>query len=50
VISSIGVALALVRDVVERVIPNPTPEDLKRIRREAFEAVVKLGPRPRMSR
>src|SRR6266480_2548550 len=46
VISSIGVALALVRDVVERVIPNPLPEDLKRIRREAFEAVVKLGAAP----
>jgi N-methylhydantoinase A len=46
VISSIGVALALVRDVVERVIPNPTPEDLKRIRREAFEAAVKLGAAP----
>src|SRR5439155_18552583 len=46
VISSIGVALALVRDVVERVIPNPQPEDLKRIRREAFEAVVALGAAP----
>src|SRR3954462_1896560 len=46
VISSIGVALALVRDVVERVIPNPQPEDLKRIRREAFEAVVKFGAAP----
>jgi N-methylhydantoinase A/oxoprolinase/acetone carboxylase beta subunit len=46
VISSIGVALALVRDVVERVIPNAQPEDIKRIRREAFEAVVKLGASP----
>src|SRR5207342_3368379 len=46
VISSIGVALALVRDVVERVIPNAQPEDIKRIRREAFEAAVKLGADP----
>jgi len=46
VISSIGVALALVRDVVERVIPNPTPEDLRRIRRWAFQAVVKPGGAP----
>ena len=45
-ISSIGVALALVRDVVERIIPNAQPEDIKRIRREAFEAVVKLGADP----
>ena len=43
VISSIGVALALVRDVVERVIPHPRPEDLQAIRREALEAVVRLG-------
>jgi N-methylhydantoinase A len=43
VISSIGVALALVREVVERVIPNPQPEDLKAIKREAFDAVVRLG-------
>ncbi len=43
VISSIGVALALVRDVVERIIPHPKPEDLQAIRREALEAVVRLG-------
>jgi N-methylhydantoinase A/oxoprolinase/acetone carboxylase beta subunit len=43
VISSIGVALALVREVVERVIPNPQPDDLRAIRREAFDAVVRLG-------
>ncbi|HEX2891035.1 hydantoinase/oxoprolinase family protein [Vineibacter terrae] len=43
VISSIGVALALVRESVERVIPNPQPDDLKAIKREAFDAVVRLG-------
>ncbi len=46
VISSIGVALALVRETIERVIPNPAPEDLQRIKREAFDAVVKLGAAP----
>jgi N-methylhydantoinase A/oxoprolinase/acetone carboxylase beta subunit len=46
VISSIGVALALVRETVERLIPNPQPEDLQRIKREAFEAAVKLGAAP----
>ena len=43
VISSIGVALALVREVIERVIANPRPEDLEAIRQEAFDAVVRLG-------
>jgi len=43
VISSIGVALALVRDVVERLVPHPQPEDLKAIREEAICAVVRLG-------
>ena len=46
VISSIGVALALVRETIERVIPGPTPEDLQRIKREAFDAAVKLGAAP----
>jgi len=46
VISSIGVALALVRENVERVIPNPTAQDLQRIKREAFDAVVRLGAAP----
>jgi N-methylhydantoinase A/oxoprolinase/acetone carboxylase beta subunit len=47
IISSIGVALALVRDVVERVIPHPQPEDLQAIRREAREAAVRLGAEAR---
>jgi len=46
IISSIGVALALVRETIERVIPNPAPEDLQRIKREAYDAVVKLGAAP----
>jgi N-methylhydantoinase A/oxoprolinase/acetone carboxylase beta subunit len=46
VISSIGVALALVRDVVERIIPHPQPDDLIAVRKEALEAVVRLGADP----
>jgi hypothetical protein len=46
VISSIGVALALVRDVVERIVPHLQPEDLLAIRKEALEAVVRLGADP----
>jgi N-methylhydantoinase A len=46
VISPIGVALALVRDVVERTIPNPTPDDVVRVRREAVERVVAAGAAP----
>ncbi len=43
VISPLGVALALVRDVVERTIVNPSPDDVVRVRREAIERVVAAG-------
>ena len=46
VISSIGVALAMVRDSIERVIPNPKPDDLLAIRAEAREAVIRAGGHP----
>ncbi|WP_137290450.1 hydantoinase/oxoprolinase family protein [Natronorubrum halophilum] len=43
IISTIGVGLAMVRDVVERNVMDPTEEDLKRIRREAMDSVVTMG-------
>ncbi|MDY2837517.1 MAG: hydantoinase/oxoprolinase family protein [Bilifractor sp.] len=46
VISSIGVALAMVRDVVERVVPNPTAGDIRVIKREAIEKAVESGAAP----
>lgn len=46
VISAIGCALAMVREVIERTVPNPSDDDVIRIRREAEEAVVKLGAVP----
>ena len=46
VISTIGVSLALVRDVVERTMSNPTKEDILRVRKESEEAVLKMGAVP----
>ncbi|MEH7248156.1 hydantoinase/oxoprolinase family protein [Neobacillus niacini] len=43
VISSIGVALAMVRDVVERVVPNPTSQDIADIKKEAKTLAIKSG-------
>ena len=46
VISSIGVALAMVRDVVERVIPNPSKEDISGIKKEAADMAISSGADP----
>ncbi|WP_333813367.1 hydantoinase/oxoprolinase family protein [Muricomes intestini] len=46
VISTIGVALALVRDSVERTIMNPTEEDILKVRKEAKEKAVRSGAAP----
>lgn len=46
VISPIGVALALVRDMVERTVPNPTDDDILSIRQEAMQKAIKSGADP----
>lgn len=43
VISSIGVSLAMVRDVIERVIPNPTEEAIAAMKKEAIDACIDSG-------
>jgi hypothetical protein len=43
VISPIGVAMAMVRDTIERNIVDPTPEDILQVRREAAEAAIQAG-------
>lgn len=46
VISPIGVALALVRDVVERTIIDPSEQDIMAVRNEAEANAVRLGAEP----
>jgi N-methylhydantoinase A/oxoprolinase/acetone carboxylase beta subunit len=46
IISTIGVAMAIVRDMVERTIPNPTDKDIISIRREAEQKVILNGAAP----
>lgn len=42
-ISTIGVALAMVKEQLERTIVNPTEDDIKRIRADIVERIVKSG-------
>lgn len=46
VISAIGAALAMVRDTIERTVINPGAEEILKIRREAEEAVIRMGASP----
>ncbi len=46
VISPIGVALAMVRDMVERTVSNPTEEDILAIRREVLRKAIQSGANP----
>lgn len=46
VISTIGVALAMVREMVERTVSKPTEEDIIAVRKEAEQAVIKSGAQP----
>lgn len=46
VISAIGVALALVRDTVERTVISPNADDIRRIREEAVASVLRMGAAP----
>lgn len=43
IISTIGVAMAMVREVVERTVVQPSEEDIRAIRREAMEKVLRSG-------
>lgn len=42
-ISTIGVALAMVREQMERTIANPTEEDIKKMRQDIIERIVRSG-------
>jgi N-methylhydantoinase A len=46
VISSIGVALAMIRDVVERVIPTPSKKDIADIKKEVANMAIANGAVP----
>lgn len=46
VISTIGVALAMVREMIERTMPNPSHQDILSVRREAEQKAIASGANP----
>src|SRR5581483_8601544 len=47
IISSIGAAMAMVREVVERANPDPSSEDIAELRTETLQAIGRLGADPK---
>lgn len=43
IVSTVGVGVAMVRDIVERNVMNPSEDDIERIRQEAVDSVVGMG-------
>ncbi|EMA42085.1 Hydantoinase/oxoprolinase [Halococcus hamelinensis 100A6] len=43
IVSTVGVGVAMVRDVVERNVMNPSEAEIKKIRQEAINSVVSMG-------
>lgn len=43
IISAIGAALGMIRESVEKIIPNPTEEDIIKLRNEVISSTVKMG-------
>lgn len=46
VISPIGVSLAMVREMIERTVHNPTQQDILSVRSEAFQRAIQSGASP----
>ena len=46
VVSAIGSAMAMLRDTVEKNIFSPKPEDVEKVRQEAFDSVLAMGANP----